>query len=145
MIGHGRRIRLQWADDLKVHGVGAREEGIGLFPGAIIGLRGRNGGGTYFSAQEILSVCFVSERNQQCTSQAEMLVFFFVSLGGLNHYASQLYLERCQWLTPQLPRQRHYYRICPTRPHLSLWLLLVDLLHGMPIWIFSHLRHLSIT
>ncbi|PLW09206.1 hypothetical protein PCANC_20871 [Puccinia coronata f. sp. avenae] len=56
MIGHGRRIRLQWADDLKVHGVGAGEEGIGLFPGAIIGLRGRNGGGTYFSAQEILSM-----------------------------------------------------------------------------------------
>jgi DNA polymerase alpha subunit B len=58
MIGHGRRIRLQWADDLKVHGVGSHEEGIGLFPGAIVGLRGRNGGGTYFSVQEILSVWF---------------------------------------------------------------------------------------
>ncbi|KAA1101900.1 DNA-directed DNA polymerase alpha subunit pol12 [Puccinia graminis f. sp. tritici] len=56
MIGHGRRIRLQWADDLKVHGVGSQEEGIGLFPGAIVGLRGRNGGGTYFSVQEILSM-----------------------------------------------------------------------------------------
>ncbi|OAV93427.1 hypothetical protein PTTG_01590 [Puccinia triticina 1-1 BBBD Race 1] len=56
MIGHGRRIRLQWADDLKVHGVGPHEDGIGLFPGAIVGLRGRNGGGTYFSVQEILSM-----------------------------------------------------------------------------------------
>ncbi|KAH9472656.1 hypothetical protein Pst134EA_003261 [Puccinia striiformis f. sp. tritici] len=56
MIGHGRRIRLQWSDNLKVHGVGPNEEGIGLFPGAIVGLRGRNGGGTYFSVQEILSM-----------------------------------------------------------------------------------------
>jgi len=56
MLGHGRRVRLQWTTDLKVHGVGPMEQGIGLFPGAIVGLRGRNGGGTYFNVQEILSM-----------------------------------------------------------------------------------------
>ncbi|MBW0519102.1 hypothetical protein O181_058817 [Austropuccinia psidii MF-1] len=56
MIGHGRRIRLQWHPQLKVHGVGSHEDGIGLFPGAILGLSGRNAGGTYFSVHEILAM-----------------------------------------------------------------------------------------
>ncbi|KAH9464806.1 hypothetical protein Pst134EB_004317 [Puccinia striiformis f. sp. tritici] len=56
MIGHGRRIRLQWSDNSKVHGVGPNEEGIRSFPRAIVRLRGRNGGGTYLSVQEILSM-----------------------------------------------------------------------------------------
>ncbi|KNF01748.1 hypothetical protein PSTG_05172 [Puccinia striiformis f. sp. tritici PST-78] len=56
MIGHGRRIRLQWSDYSKVHGVGPNEEGIRSFPRAIVRLRGRNGGGTYLSVQEILSM-----------------------------------------------------------------------------------------
>lgn len=72
MIGHGRRIRLQWSDDLKVHGVGSNEGGIGLFPGAVVGLRGRNGGGAYFNVQEILSMPIV----EPATSSPQTLLNF---------------------------------------------------------------------
>lgn len=54
--GYGRRVWLKWDEALKVNGVGSGEGGVGLFPGAIIGVKGRNGGGTYFSVQEILTM-----------------------------------------------------------------------------------------
>lgn len=54
--GYGRRVWLKWDDQLKIRGVGSGEGGVGLFPGAIVGVKGRNGGGTYFSVQEILTV-----------------------------------------------------------------------------------------
>ncbi|KAG0139930.1 hypothetical protein CROQUDRAFT_665841 [Cronartium quercuum f. sp. fusiforme G11] len=54
--GYGKRVWLQFEDTMKVRGVGMSEGGVGLFPGAIVGVKGRNGGGTYFSVQEILTM-----------------------------------------------------------------------------------------
>ena len=52
MMGSGVRVPLRFNTSLKVHG-GAR---VGFFPGAIVALRGRNGGGGWFSVSEVLPV-----------------------------------------------------------------------------------------
>ncbi|KZT11993.1 DNA polymerase alpha, subunit B [Laetiporus sulphureus 93-53] len=56
MMGSGARVPLRFDPNVKVRqgkqGVG----GIGLFPGAIVALRGKNGGGGWFSVTEILAL-----------------------------------------------------------------------------------------
>jgi DNA polymerase alpha subunit B len=52
MMGSGVRVPLKFNTPLKIHG-SAR---AGFFPGAIVSLRGRNGGGGWFSVTEVLSV-----------------------------------------------------------------------------------------
>jgi DNA polymerase alpha subunit B len=42
----------------QVRGFAKGAGGVGLFPGAIVALRGKNGGGGAFSVSEILAVCF---------------------------------------------------------------------------------------
>ncbi|OJA07789.1 hypothetical protein AZE42_06739 [Rhizopogon vesiculosus] len=54
--GDGLRVRLQLAPDLKIRGGYKGLGGVGLFPGAVVALKGRNGGGGYFIASEILAV-----------------------------------------------------------------------------------------
>lgn len=57
-MGSGGRVPLRFDPSVKVRqgvkGVG----GIGLFPGAIVALRGKNGGGGWFLVTEVLSVCY---------------------------------------------------------------------------------------
>jgi DNA polymerase alpha subunit B len=53
MMGSGARIPLQFDSNLKIR---RGRGGIGLFPGAIAALKGRNGGGGWFSVTEMLSV-----------------------------------------------------------------------------------------
>jgi DNA polymerase alpha subunit B len=53
MMGSGARILLRFDPSLKIRRGGT---GIGLFPGAIVALKGRNGGGGWFSVTEVLSV-----------------------------------------------------------------------------------------
>jgi DNA polymerase alpha subunit B len=55
--GDGLRVRLQLAPGLKIRGGYKGLGGVGLFPGAVVALKGRNGGGGYFIASEILAVC----------------------------------------------------------------------------------------
>jgi DNA polymerase alpha subunit B len=54
--GAGARTPLRFTPDVKVHGSMHGMGGIGLFPGAIVALRGKNGGAGWFEAKEILSV-----------------------------------------------------------------------------------------
>lgn len=56
MLGSGSRILLQFNDDLKVRGAPKGSAGLGVFPGAMVGVRGRNGGGKIFSVSELIMV-----------------------------------------------------------------------------------------
>jgi DNA polymerase alpha subunit B len=52
MMGSGVRVPLRFNTPLKIYG----SSRVGFFPGAIVALRGRNGGGGWFSVSEVLSV-----------------------------------------------------------------------------------------
>lgn len=52
MMGSGVRVPLRFNTPLKIHG----STRVGFFPGAIVALRGRNGGGGWFLVSEVLSV-----------------------------------------------------------------------------------------
>lgn len=52
MMGSGVRVPLRFNTPLKIHG----STRVGFFPGAIVALRGRNGGGSWFSVSEVISV-----------------------------------------------------------------------------------------
>lgn len=60
MLGSGSRVLVKFDSDLKVRGGTPGAGGIGLFPGCLVGLRGRNGGGKMFSAKEIFMVSFAA-------------------------------------------------------------------------------------
>jgi len=61
MMGSGVRVPLRFNTSLKIHG----SSRVGFFPGAIVALRGRNGGGGWFLVSEVLSV----GENSQLTSR----------------------------------------------------------------------------
>ena len=52
MMGSGVRVPLRFSTPLKIHG----SSRVGFFPGAIVALRGRNGGGGWFLVSEVFSV-----------------------------------------------------------------------------------------
>jgi DNA polymerase alpha subunit B len=52
MMGSGVRVPLRFNTPLKIHGSTRAR----FFPGAIVALRGRNGGGGWFSVSEVLQV-----------------------------------------------------------------------------------------
>lgn len=56
MLGNGMRTLLNFDPDLKVRGGGVGEGGVGLFPGCLVGLTGRNGGGRAFTVSEVIVV-----------------------------------------------------------------------------------------
>ncbi|EPQ54753.1 DNA polymerase alpha, subunit B [Gloeophyllum trabeum ATCC 11539] len=58
MLGSGARVPLRFDPSLKITASpsGGELAGIGLFPGAIVAMRGRNGGGGYFLVTEILNL-----------------------------------------------------------------------------------------
>lgn len=56
MMGSGVRIPLKFDSDVKIRRGAKGVGGVGLFPGAIVALKGRNGGGGWFSVEEILAV-----------------------------------------------------------------------------------------
>jgi DNA polymerase alpha subunit B len=56
MMGSGVRVPLKFMPDVKVRGGPKGQANIGLFPGAIVALKGRNGGGGWFSVSEVLTV-----------------------------------------------------------------------------------------
>lgn len=56
--GSGGRIPLVLDPTIKIKGGVKGVGGFGLFPGAIVAFRGKNGGGVYFLATEVLAVSF---------------------------------------------------------------------------------------
>ena len=56
MMGFGARVPLRFSPTLKLRGTPQGVGSLGLFPGAIVALRGRNGGGGFFAVDEILGV-----------------------------------------------------------------------------------------
>lgn len=59
-MGSGVRVSLRFATDVKVRGGPQGARGIGLFSGAIVALRGRNGGGGFFLVSELIAVGYIS-------------------------------------------------------------------------------------
>lgn len=56
MMGSGTRVPLRFNPTLKLRGTTQGAGGLGFFPGAIVGLKGKNGGGGWFAVSEILGV-----------------------------------------------------------------------------------------
>ncbi|KAI0345724.1 DNA polymerase alpha, subunit B [Trametopsis cervina] len=55
-MGSGARIPLRFDPEVKVRAARKGRGGMGLFPGAIVALRGRNGGGGWFLVSEVLTL-----------------------------------------------------------------------------------------
>jgi len=55
MMGSGVRVPIHFAPETKLRGGATGVGGVSFFPGAIVVLRGRNGGGGFFLVEEILS------------------------------------------------------------------------------------------
>ncbi|KAH9042054.1 DNA polymerase alpha subunit B [Lactarius pseudohatsudake] len=56
VMGSGVRVPLRFAPNFKVRGGPKGQANVSLFPGAIVALRGKNGGGGWFSVNEVLSL-----------------------------------------------------------------------------------------
>jgi len=55
-IGGGSRVPLKFDVGVKIRGAPRGQCSFGLFPGAIVALKGRNGGAGWFLVTEVLSV-----------------------------------------------------------------------------------------
>lgn len=55
-MGSGVRVPLRFDTHVKVRGARKGRGGVGFFPGAIVALRGKNGGGGWFHVSEVLTV-----------------------------------------------------------------------------------------
>ena len=56
MFSSGARVALRLDPSLKIRGGVRGSGGTRIYPGAIVALKGKNGGGGYFLATEILAV-----------------------------------------------------------------------------------------
>lgn len=56
MLSSGARVPLILDPAVKLRGTVRGVGGIGIYPGAIVALKGKNGGGGYFLATEVLGV-----------------------------------------------------------------------------------------
>lgn len=55
-MGSGARVQLKFDPNVRLRGAKKGIGGVGFFPGAIVALRGKNGGGGWFTVTEVLSV-----------------------------------------------------------------------------------------
>lgn len=53
-LGSGKRVALKFEPDMLVRGATPGAGGLGFFPGEIVGIRGRNGGGKLLAVKEVL-------------------------------------------------------------------------------------------
>jgi DNA polymerase alpha subunit B len=56
MLGSGSRVLLKFEPDMVVKGAPPGAQGFGFFPGELVGIKGRNGGGKLLAVKEILMV-----------------------------------------------------------------------------------------
>ena len=68
LLGGGRRIGLKFkgAGELKVRGGAPGVKGFGVFPGCLVCVKGRNGGGEAFVVEEVLMVSHRLASERQC-------------------------------------------------------------------------------
>lgn len=59
MLSSGSQIALRFDPALVIRNNIRGARGLGLFPGAITAMKGRNGGGGYFLVKEILTVSYL--------------------------------------------------------------------------------------
>lgn len=57
MLSSGTRVQLRFDPSIKIRGGVQGAGSVGLFPGTMVALRGKNGGGGWFLVNEILVVC----------------------------------------------------------------------------------------
>lgn len=55
-MGSGKRVHLKLDPNVRLRGAKKGIGGAGFFPGAIVALRGKNGGGGWFNVTEVLPV-----------------------------------------------------------------------------------------
>lgn len=55
-MGAGARVHLKFDPNVRLRGAKQGIGSAGFFPGAIVALRGKNGGGGWFTVTEVLSV-----------------------------------------------------------------------------------------
>ena len=60
MAGSGTRVLLRFNPTLRIKGGVQGSVGLGVFPGAIVVLKGRNGAGEWFAVSEIWNVRLLS-------------------------------------------------------------------------------------
>ena len=59
MMGSGARVRLRFDPSLGFRNMVKGTSSFGIFPGAIVALKGRNGSGDCFVAKEVICVNFI--------------------------------------------------------------------------------------
>ena len=59
-MGSGARVHLKFDPSVRLRGAKQGIGGAGFFPGAIVALRGKNGGGGWFTVTEVLPVSPIS-------------------------------------------------------------------------------------
>lgn len=79
MLGSGNRVQLQFNEGMKVRGAVKGSGGMGIFPGAMVGVTGRNGGGRIFGVDEIImvSVLSTSQASSSFYKESDELRFYF--------------------------------------------------------------------
>jgi hypothetical protein len=117
-MGSGARVSLRFEPEVKIRGSVKGMGGIGLFPGAIVALRGKNGGGGWFLVTEILAVSpsclsqksFLSDIMPAAASQILTLTSWRQSDAGRRFFVFNVH---CQW-TVHLRRRSQVYTLAQT-------------------------------
>ncbi|KAH8120686.1 DNA polymerase alpha, subunit B [Phellopilus nigrolimitatus] len=74
MMGSGARVALRFSPSLKLRGTAQGAGGLGLFHGAIVALRGKNGGGELFVVDEILGLPPLTVSSEPASHKAFTMV-----------------------------------------------------------------------
>ncbi|KAA1479312.1 hypothetical protein DENSPDRAFT_789044 [Dentipellis sp. KUC8613] len=93
MMGSGIRVPLKFEQTVKVRCGPKGQGGAGLFPGAIVALKGKNGGGGWFSASEVLTL----PQSRTSTSDAAQSGGPFSMIIASGPYTSDADLQYAPW------------------------------------------------
>jgi hypothetical protein len=74
------RVPLRFDPNVRVRGARLGRGGVGLFPGAIVALRGKNGGGGWFLVSEVLTVSIQTILTAASLKQPSFLLQLWIPL-----------------------------------------------------------------
>ncbi|KAJ7779978.1 hypothetical protein B0H16DRAFT_1711208 [Mycena metata] len=80
VLGNGARVPLPFDWDLKIHRGALGNGSVAFFPGVLVALRGRNGGGGYFQVSEVLMPPVLPPA-PSVTSEANSAFSMFIASG----------------------------------------------------------------